>query len=228
MEYNDNSFVELTKGPKLGDEQGWSHPQYYETIQFADIDGDGQAELIARAAQGIIWCKLDRVSNIWMEHWDGPQWSDKEYWNQPCYYKTIQCADIDGDGKKELLARSACGIEVWKFNGTSWVQLPNGPQWSDKEYWNQPCYYETIQCADIDGDGVEELLARSAWGIEVWKFNGTSWEQLPNGPQWGDAEGWSSPEYYRTIKCANIDGNAKGNELLGRGPGGINLYLWNN
>src|SRR5262249_24092303 len=121
-----------------------------------------------------------------------------------------------------------------------WVQLPDGPVWSDQPIngagggWDQPQYYETIQCADIDGDGQAELLARDASGIEVWKFvpgqnypDGT-WIPRARGPAWGDTEGWNLPQYYETIQCADIDRNAEGTlyELLGQGPSGMEMWAF--
>jgi hypothetical protein len=38
----------LPPTPAWGDIGGWDQPQYYATIQLADIDGDGRAELIGR------------------------------------------------------------------------------------------------------------------------------------------------------------------------------------
>jgi hypothetical protein len=35
-----------------------------------------------------------------------PPWSDAARWNQSDQYGTIQAADLDGDGKFELLGRS--------------------------------------------------------------------------------------------------------------------------
>jgi hypothetical protein len=49
----------LPDGPAWNDTEGWDQPQYYTTIQTADIDGDGAAELIARAAAGITGFKYD-------------------------------------------------------------------------------------------------------------------------------------------------------------------------
>lgn len=34
------------------------------------------------------------------------------------------------------------------------------PQWADANDWSEARYYSTIQLADIDGDGADELLAR--------------------------------------------------------------------
>ena len=37
----------------LTDVGGWNLPQYYQTLRLADINGDGQAELLLRGADGL-------------------------------------------------------------------------------------------------------------------------------------------------------------------------------
>jgi hypothetical protein len=103
----------------------------------------------------------------------GPALSDQSGWNKPEYYSTIQCADLDGDGQDNLLARGYGGMLIWKYNVVSgtWVSLEGAPEWSDKAGWNHPQYYTTIQCAEIDGYGQAELLARGAGGITVWQYD---------------------------------------------------------
>jgi hypothetical protein len=156
--------------PMLSDLAGWNKPEYYETIQCADIDGDGQAELIARSAGGIMAWKYDPLNKTWIGLPMGPEWSDKEGWGQPQYYETIQCADIDGDRRAELIARSAGGIMAWKYDplNKTWIGLPMGPELSDGSIladWSLQQYYETIQFADIDGDQKAELIARDSIGL---------------------------------------------------------------
>ena len=111
--------------------------------------------------------KFDTAANTWVSMPSGPPWSDTEGWDWAPYYETIQTADVDGDGQDELLARSAYEILVMKFDtaANTWVSMPSGPPWSDTEGWDWAPYYETIQTADVDGDGQDELLARSAYEI---------------------------------------------------------------
>lgn len=54
------------------------------------------------------------------------------------------------------------------------------PLWSDGLHWNQPQYYTSIQMADIDGDGQDELLGKGPSGIEVWHWDapGQAWVQM--------------------------------------------------
>ena len=103
-----------------------------------------------------------------------PMWSDAVGWDDPTKYGTIQLADVDGDPHHdlELLARGVNGIEMHDFDTSSgqWMPPRNSSgqlvppvmiQLSDEKGWNAPSQSETIQTADIDGDGNAELLARA-------------------------------------------------------------------
>ena len=53
-----------TTGPSrtgMSDASGWDKPQYYSTIQFADINGDGKADLCGRDSQGV-QCSLTNAA----------------------------------------------------------------------------------------------------------------------------------------------------------------------
>src|SRR5690606_5501040 len=129
---------------------GWDQPQYYTTIQFANIDHRPGAELLARSAGGI---------TVW--HFDGRNWGEttaggpfSEGWAHPQYYSTIQTADVDGDGAAELLGRSANGIEAHKWQVDGWIPIaPIYDDLTDGGGWYLPQFYTTIQFADVDGDG---------------------------------------------------------------------------
>ncbi|MDD1650237.1 MAG: VCBS repeat-containing protein, partial [Methylococcaceae bacterium] len=176
-----------------------------------------------------------------------PPWATSAF-TQPQYYATIQTGDIDGDGAAELLGRGPAGLEVYKFsaaigqwqplldansnylvgaglgqNGTSFFSDANGTT-----YWTSQPYYSTIQTGDIDGDGADEILARSMLGIVVFKWDKTNqgWTQLAPPLAWfSDAGGWAAPQYYSTIQTADIDGDGSV-ELLGRGAGGMAVFDW--
>jgi hypothetical protein len=226
---------------------------YVQRSTNADVNNDQQDELFARGPKGILVNVYDLTSGQWLpmsipKYANGnPIWSDAEGWNQPQYYQTIQTADINADQRQELLARSSTVIMLWGYNaiqGTptygQWVPLLDGPAWSDAHGWNHPQYYQTIQCANIDGNWTY-LIGRApdtdphGKGIQVWWYQGEtsdptnqSWTQQPSGPPWTDAAGWNLPQYYETIQCADIDGNAEGTlyELLGQGPDGMEMWAF--
>ena len=239
-------FPYFTDGP-------WDQPQYYETIQAggrlfpktrmnADIDGDGRDEMIARGPGGVHVNRYDSNTGQWVPmteptHVDGGKlWRDDYGWDQSQYYSTIQCADIDGDGQAELIGRGGQGLEAYKYDKTAnnWIALPILTAWSDANTWNQPQYYSTIQCADIDGDGQAELIGRSGQGLEIYKLDTPAapkaWQRLPlpiahGVGLWGNDNGWAQPQYYLTIQCADIDGDGQA-ELIGRGGQGLEIYKY--
>lgn len=254
-----NRLIRLPSGPSLSDQAGYDDPLYYETIQYADVDGDGRAELIVRRSGGIQVFKLnDPASNqetstdspilpsfmTWSALADNqPAWSDENKWNQAQYYTTIQAADIDGDGKAELLSRTPEGhVVAYKYfpvkddpTKGSWQLLQaEGPYWASNEGWDNAEYYTTMQTADIDGDHRAELLVRGSEGLIAYKYVPTpndplvgTWIHLQTtgAPSWPSSEGWDQPSHYTTIQTADIDGDGKA-EVIARGPGGIEVYRY--
>ncbi|MES2461747.1 MAG: VCBS repeat-containing protein, partial [Armatimonadota bacterium] len=167
-------------------------------------------------------------------------------WDAPQNYTTIQCGDVDGDGKAELIGRSGAGIEIYQYDASAgWVAIPfprgetGGGLWSDAAGWNQPQNYSTIQCADIDGDGQDELVGRGGQGLEAYKYNAAtkSWSKLPGLLSgWRDDFSWNQVQYYATIQSARVlkygdfgyigDGKHTQAALLGRGKLGMQTYSY--
>ena len=158
--------------PALCDANGWKQPQYYRTFQAADVNGDGNVEILIRGATGMQIWSYSASQETWTEI-AGPPLSDSDGWAQPEYYLTIQCADFNGDGQAEVLARSSVGMYTFLYNKATgvWNGGPMISSLTDQTGWNQPQYYSTIRCADIDGDGQAELIARGADGVQTYKYN---------------------------------------------------------
>lgn len=113
------------------DAGGYTAPQYYATLQFADLDGDGYDEAMAR--------EPNTGFTTWGLH---PSWgwynlagsptltsgpSDDPLWSNPSYYETIQTGTV-GAGQVILVARGKYGIRTWTWQGQAgWGRpLPYG------------------------------------------------------------------------------------------------------
>ena len=143
----------------------------------------------------------------------------------------------------EIFGRGAYGIYAvkWDQDSQTWSPLPETAglphSWSDAIGWADCyCYYSTIQAADLDGDGAEEIFGRGGAGIEGWKYHpenpdATKWEWLDiaGGPgAWSDQANWNQPQYYETIGAANLDGDNQGTEeIYGRWSDGLAFWGWN-
>jgi len=264
---------------------GWDSATQWSTIQWADLDRDGRVEALGRGPDGIRVYKFHKETRLFEQIALLPDFSDDTGWVDPSWYRTIQCADIDGCGAKEILGRNAEGVQVYKFsdgafkhhstigffgdaNGfredpryyltiksgylkgpgaasvigrspsglvvygytaeKGWVEEALVGWMSDAMGWNQPEYYSTIQCADVDDDGREELIARGAGGVVISKFD---WTVRPlslktwDGPPWSDANGWNDEMYYSTIQCAALGGTSfTRKSIFGRSPTGMDSY----
>ena len=101
-----------------------------------------------------------------------------------------------------------------------------------------PPKHSTIQLADVNGDGKDELLGRGDAGLEIWTFDTSVGQWRPQVdanavPQIltdvrsplpsEDFLGWQQPEYYSTIQTANVDGKP-GVEVIARFPDGMHAY----
>jgi hypothetical protein len=205
----------------FSDAAGWDKPEYYSTITYGDLVGARAEQVIARAGDKVqVWSlnqdssPVEGFTELTQGITDGPNWTDANGWNQPQYYETIQTAYLGlwaPDAEVftvSLVGRGQNGLEVWNLETDLWNQVTfTNPIMTDADGWDKPEYYSTIQFADIDGDGIEELLARGQTGLQAWKVkdNGDStftWVPLPNGPAWSDANGWNQVQYYSSIQTA--------------------------
>lgn len=238
--------------PGWGDAAGWTQPEQYETIQLADVDGDGADELLARQPGGLAIHVFDKTLGQWRPQVDAnnvaviltafanppplttanpnPPSTD---WTLPQYYDTIQAADIDGQKGEEILARSAAGVIVFKFTPTpggnagqgSWQQLTTSGPLPDPDWAVSPSYYATIQTGDVSGDKRAELVARGSGGIVAFSWTGSGWRAITSfvSNMFPDREGFTDPKYWTTIQLADIDGDGR-EEVLGRDESGMVAY----
>src|SRR5207237_801209 len=96
---------------------GWDSPKYYPTIQYADVTGDGRADVCARNSASI-WCAA-WTDKGWSSGTNGPTWSDAQGWSSPQYFETIRLADINGDKKADFCARGPSGYTCTLSNGNT-------------------------------------------------------------------------------------------------------------
>lgn len=210
------------------DNNGWDLPEYYETIQSCNIFNDDILQILGRDKNGI--CIFRYIDNEWKQINLLNYFSDENGWNQKKYYKTIKCIDIDADGEDEILARYKDGLNIFKYikENNQWIKLYTLENFSDENGWDLEEYYETIQYADINSDGYNEIIGRGKNGIEVYKYDEKENIVIDLGvdEHFSDDNGWNKNKYYKTIKCVDIDLDGR-YELLARGKDGLTIYKYN-
>ena len=140
------------------------------TAEACDIDGDGDADVIAAGgiskASGEIcwWENTDGAATLWTQH------SIDDDFQGP--YTVLHC-DMDQDGDPDVVAGSLTENAIcwWENNGT-------GSSWVEQKL----CDYfapRTVSSADLNGDGNQEIFAGSLYSLEITWWN--TFGHLPEG-----------------------------------------------
>ncbi len=187
-------------GPELSDSAGWNDVENYATIRMGDIDGDGKADLCARADDGFhCW---NSTGSGFGTRIAGPGMTDSAGWNRVQYASTIRLADYDGDGKADVCARAAIGFRCYRSAGTGFASSIAGPALSDASGWAVDRHYRTLRLGDVDADGLADICVRGAGDWRCWLSDGLGFPTAIVGPAWADASGWSDADRYATIRFA--------------------------
>ncbi|MFO0714888.1 MAG: VCBS repeat domain-containing M23 family metallopeptidase [Sandaracinus sp.] len=199
----------------LSDAAGFVSIVHYGSIRFGDVDGDGRDDVCARGADGLdCWLSRgDRFGAIVR----GPRWRDVDGWDALSRWSTIRLADVDGDGRLDVCGRAREGfvcalIETGAGEGSAeprFGRLVRGPSMPDADGWDRPEQYATLRLADLDGDGRDDLCARDRDGIACWHASERGFERGFRGPALSDAAGFDRPERSRTVRLADVDGDAR-------------------
>jgi len=216
---NSSGFLDFS------DADGWgTDVNYYGTIRLVDVNNDGKADVVCRSSGNVgtggIYVSLSTGSGFGPKiPWKTDDFTDDLGWHEEKYSTTIQFADVNGDSKPDLVARGYNGIVVALNTGSSfgdtqvWSSFNSSGynDFSDDDGWgNSVCYYGTIRCADINGDGIADICGRSQNGIVV-AFGSKGLEKFLTKTIWTkndfrDSDNWNYPKYSSTIQFGDING----------------------
>jgi hypothetical protein len=93
----------------FSDAFGWNQLEYGSTIVFADINGDGVADVCGRGIAGV-YCSISTRSSFRTAALATTDFSNVTGWTDPNYYDSIRLADVNGDHQADLCGRSEAGI----------------------------------------------------------------------------------------------------------------------
>jgi C1A family cysteine protease len=201
---NGSSFSATSVWESHFSDAGWTLPEYYSTIRFADINHDGRDDLCARGAAGIVCATSTGSSFTGLKTWQAG-FSDANHWNQERYYRTIAFQDVNGDRRADVCGRGVAGVLCALSDGVSFSAVSLWQDnFSDANGWGAPQYYETVQFPDVNRDGKADLCGRGVAGLYCAISDGGHFKNLSLwDASLSNAAGWDQPVYYRSIKFAD-------------------------
>lgn len=207
----------------FGDGDGWQYdPAYWQTIEYPDLNGDGNDDVCGRGYWGIL-CALSNTQTFSTPTYWTTQFSDGQGWAaSPRYWKTLRFGDLNGDGKDDLCGRGGAAMYCMLSSGSTFLPWSFwSREFSDALGWGtSPRYYETMALVDIDGDGKADVCGRSENGLLCGSSDGAkfSWPRILvadfNDISYGHDTRWPTIGY--------VDRNGDGRrEACGRGSVGV-------
>jgi hypothetical protein len=211
------SFGELVLGP------AWTEDL---PLWLADVDGDGAADVCLRRAEGLV-CHVGFATRE-ADAIVLPALSDAAGFGAIEHHGSIRFADVDADGRDDVCARGAEGLDCWLSRGDRFGAIVRGPRWRDADGWGALSRWSTIRLADVSGDGRADVCGRGPSRFECALFEITAGEAnaeprfgtIVRGPEMADAEGWDRPEQYATIRMGDLDRDGSA-DLCARDRAGI-------
>ncbi len=171
-------------------------------VTVADVDGDGDLEIATGDDKGGVW--------IWHHTGQelihgGDPWTFGLFKDLPHGALAPTLADLDGDGKREILtAGTFKDRKVYAFDAEG-EALPGWPKTAKGRLMTPP------QCADLDGDGNVEIVFHEGFGknLYVWRRDGTAfhWEKKKGKPVPREIVAKTDPFTYFVSTLVDVDGD---------------------
>lgn len=186
---------------------------YWKVGGFADIDGDGTADILWTGAGGEV--------AYWMLNPDGTRKSAGRVAGNltPTNYWTVAgFKDIDGDGTPDILWTGAGGEVVY------WMLNPDGTRKSSGRVaanLTPTNYWRVVGFSDVDGDGIPDILWTSPAGdLICWMLNANGTRNTSVRVYPGNA---TRSGYWSVAGLNDINGNGV-SDIIWRGQGGETKY----
>jgi hypothetical protein len=224
MTSNGNSFNAPYKiMEKFTKSQSWSEQKYYPRA-VADINGDGWADIVGFSSHGVYVSfaqkTLDGAEQVFfteplmvLAHF-GTEAAVGSWESQEKYPRYL--ADLDGDGKADIVGFGAGNVYVAFSTGSSFEQPKAfseyftsnlGYSWNDLNQNGKSLYGRSI--ADINGDGKADIVGFGNWGTIVMTSNGRSFNPTYIANYEFSYSSWGIPNAQpRMLADVNGDGKA--------------------
>jgi hypothetical protein len=151
----------------LTDARGSADARFTSTIQLADVDGDGRADVCGRGPSGLV-CAIST----------GKGFGKVERWSAASDFGdgAIRFGDLNGDGRADVCGAGANGPNANGDAGALVCALSTAHGftratiWLEAEAlraqgWQRPELAATLQLGDVNGDGRADLCGRAESGV---------------------------------------------------------------
>ena len=189
-------------------------PATFASAAYADWNGDGSGDVIARTPAGQLYMYNGNGAGVWLYGGvstliGGAGWQT--------FNKLVAGHDFSGDGRPDILARTPAG-QLFLYRGDGAGVFANGGQYSIIGGAGWESFNELVSGGDFNGDGRSDLIARTHGGqLYMYKGNGAGAWLDGGAPTLIGGAGWNT--YDTLLMPGDFSGDGKP-DLIGRTPAG--------
>ncbi len=198
---------------------GWKLDKHPRTL--ADVNGDGKADIIGFGNEGT-YISLSNGSSSGLPSLWIREYGYNQAWRVDRHPRAV--ADVNGDGKADIIGFGYKGTYVSLSNGSGFEQQK---LWISNYGYNQGWRVDRHPraVADVNGDGKADVIGFGNEGTYVSISNGTSFRKPRLWiHQYGYNQDWRVDKHPRTVSDVNGDGKA---DIVGFGNEGTYVSLSN-
>ena len=189
-------------------------------LALVDVDGDARLEACVRDAAGLTCYRGGAhgfgAGTTLTALGDAAGFSDITH------YGSVRFADLDGDGRTDVCARDADGLDCWRSVGDHFGERVRGPRWSDARGFGALSRWGTLRLGDVTGDGRADACIRTDDAFACAPFEGHGFGDLLLGPRAGAAH--DRLDVSSTLRLGDVDGDGR-DDLCLREPSGVACWL---
>jgi len=142
----------------MTDARGWAPAKYASSVQLADVDGDGRADVCGRGPSGLV-CALST----------GKGFGKMERWSQATDFADgdLHFGDLNGDRRDDVCGHGSEGVvcALSTAHGFTKASLWLSASSLAAQGWQRPDLAATLQLGDVNGDGRADLCGRGSEGL---------------------------------------------------------------
>ncbi len=191
----------------------------WRSLRFGDLDGDGRTDLCARLRDGVRCWRSEGAG--FGAGFSEPAWRDEAGFDQLSRASaTVRLADVTGDGRADLCARTPQGFVCHPSDGRGFGLALAGPALATDDGWDQQDAFTTLRLGDLNADGRHDLCGRIRGRVRCWLAGPHGFDRAFDGPSLPDIDGWSRTERHLSLRLADLTGDGRA-DLVSRGDDGL-------
>ncbi|ANH69754.1 hypothetical protein ABE85_23145 [Mitsuaria sp. 7] len=154
---------------------GWFGPSCVgylsrQPIFLEDMNGDGYADIVGVSYDGIFVMLWDPATKKFANKGAANSTAIKA---DPQRDTSIRMADMNGDGYPDLVQFTSSAIRVSLWSGATFLPTTDWTNAMSGGYWDNDALNNPRVLADVDGDGLPDLVGFDSGGVKVAISNGS-------------------------------------------------------